>query len=122
MRRKLRILVVEDEALLAETLSDLLQDAGFEVAGPAHTVPSALDVIRSSIIDAAILDVRLFDELSYPVAYALEARSIPFLFLTAQRRLDLPPELQRYPFIEKPFHAAAIRHCLRELLAVTAKA
>jgi len=86
-----RVLVVEDEMLFAETLSGLLQDAGFEAAGPAGTIDSAMGVIETSTIDAAILDIRLYDELSYPVAYALRDRGIPFMFLTSYQTRDLRP-------------------------------
>ena len=66
-----RVLVVEDELLLAETLCDLMQDAGCEMVGPVSTVAAALRLIDQAPIDVAILDIRLLSEMSFPVAYAL---------------------------------------------------
>jgi DNA-binding response OmpR family regulator len=112
-----RVLVVEDEMLFAETLSGLLQDAGFEAAGPAGTIDSAMGVIETSTIDAAILDIRLYDELSYPVAYALRDRGIPFMFLTSYQTRDLPADLRRRPLVEKPFDPSMLVRRLRALLS-----
>ena len=89
------MLVVEDEALLAETLCDLLLGAGCQPVGPAANVAIALSLVETSRIDAAILDVRLMDEMSYAVAYALRARGIPLMFLTASERRHLPVGPQR---------------------------
>lgn len=111
-----RILVVEDEMLFAETLVGLLQDDGFSAAGPVRTVAGALSLVAGSTIDAAILDIRLFHELSYDVAYALKDRDIPFIFVTACRRLDLPRDLRSRPLLEKPFHPPALLQTLRAVL------
>ena len=116
MRQPARILVVEDEVLFAETLVGLLQDGGFSAAGPTATVAGALSIMSKSAIDAAILDIRLVQELSYHVAYALKDRGIPFVFVTACRRLDLPLDLRSRPLIEKPFHPPALLQTLREVL------
>jgi DNA-binding response OmpR family regulator len=116
VRERARILVVEDEMLFAETLVGLLEDDGFSAAGPARTVAGAMDIIESAAVDAALLDVRLIHELSYQVAYALRDRGIPFIFVTACRRLDLPLDLRSRPLVEKPFHPRALLHTLREVL------
>jgi DNA-binding response OmpR family regulator len=115
VRGKARILVVEDDLLLAETLSEHLLEWGFEPV-PAVSVDAALSLILESRIDAAFLDVRLRHELSYPVAYALRDRGIPFLFLTSYGRPDFPPDLRSFPLIEKPFQLRALRAALRSLL------
>jgi len=111
-----RILVVEDEMLLAEALSALLLQAGFEPIGPAVTVDRALRVLQASSIDAAILDIRLIGGLSYPLAYALRQRRLPFLFLSAYRQRDLPLDLRSERLIEKPFDTAELIQALNELL------
>lgn len=118
VRERARILVVEDETLFAETLVGLLEDGGFSAAGPARTVAGAMDIIESAAVDAALLDVRLVHELSYQVAYALRDRGIPFIFVTACGRLDLPLDLRSRPLVEKPFHPPALLHTLREVLPV----
>lgn len=118
VRERARILVVEDETLFAETLVGLLEDGGFSAAGPARTVAGALGIIDAVAVDAAILDIRLTHELSYQVAYALRDRGIPFIFVTACGRLDLPLDLRSRPLVEKPFHPPALLHTLREVLPV----
>src|SRR3954469_2978230 len=94
VRERARILVVEDEMLFAETLVGLLEDGGFSTAGTAGTVARAMGIIETAKVDAAILDIRLDHERSYQVAYALSDRGIPFIFVTACGRLDLPPDLR----------------------------
>jgi DNA-binding response OmpR family regulator len=116
VRERARILVVEDETLFAETLVGLLEDGGFSAAGPTGTVAGAMDIMETAPVDAAILDIRLVQELSYQVAYALRDRGIPFIFVTACRRLDLPPDLRSRPFVEKPFPPRALLHTLRTVL------
>lgn len=110
-----RVLIVEDEAMLAETLCDLLLEAGCEPVGPAANVAVALGLIESSRIDAAILDVRLMDEMSFAVAYALRARGIPLMFLTASQRGELPADLSDEVLIEKPFKAPMLIETVRRM-------
>ena len=103
-----RVLVVEDESLLAETLCDLMQDAGCEPIGPAATVAAALRLIDKAAIDVAVLDIRLLSEMSFPVAYALRRRGIPLLFLTSYAQHQLPDDLADALVIEKPFSPPAL--------------
>ena len=110
-----RVLVVEDEALLAETLCDLLLGAGCQPVGPAANVAIALSLVETSRIDAAILDVRLMDEVSFDVAYALRARGIPLMFLTASHRGELPADLCDEVLIEKPFKAPLLIETVRRM-------
>jgi CheY-like chemotaxis protein len=110
-----QVLVVEDETLLAETLCDLVLKAGCEPVGPAANVAVALSLVETSKIDAAILDVRLMDEMSFAVAYALRARGIPLMFLTAYQRRDLPADLCDEILIEKPFKAPLLIETVRRM-------
>lgn len=116
VRERARILVVEDEMLFAETLVGLLEDGGYSAAGPTGTVAGAMGIMEAAPVDAAILDIRLVQEFSYQVAYALRDRGIPFIFVTACRRLDVPLDLRSRPFVEKPFHPRALLHTLRKVL------
>jgi len=76
-----RILVVEDEYLIAMTLRDGLESLGYVVLGPVPSIEKAIDTIASDPdIDAAILDINLGGAMAYPVADALLARNIPFVF------------------------------------------
>jgi DNA-binding response OmpR family regulator len=110
-----RVLVVEDESLLAETLCDLMQDAGCEPVGPAATVAEALRLIDQGRIDVALLDIRLEREMSYPVAHALRSRGIPWLFLTSYQQRQLPDDLGDAILVEKPFSPPALVELVRRL-------
>lgn len=77
-----RILVVEDEFLIATVLCDQLQDADAVVVGPAITVRQAMQYIEDHEIEAAILDMNLNGQWSDPIAEELKARKIPFVFTT----------------------------------------
>lgn len=110
-----RVLVVEDEPLLAETLCDLMRDAGCEPVGPAATVTEALSLIEQGAIDVALLDIRLKRETSFPVARALRQRGIPWLFLTSYQQHTLPDDLADAILVEKPFSPPALVEVVRRL-------
>ena len=78
-----RVLVVEDEFLLADDLTRSLHAEGAVVVGPVPTVEQALNLLQGGGVDAAVLDVNLRDSVIYPVLRALEEREIPFLLTTA---------------------------------------
>jgi CheY-like chemotaxis protein len=100
----LRILVVEDMLLVAETIADLLQSCGCEVVGPVSRVQRALSLAREAALDGAVLDVNLAGELSFPVATALDERRIPFVFLTGYDDASVfPPHFRATPQLGKPF-------------------
>lgn len=100
----LRLLVVEDEYMVAEHIGMLLQDLGCEVAGFATTVAEALDLVRSVALDGVLLDGNLNGDSSGPVAVELRARAIPFLVATGYGKLELDAEaLNGAPRLAKPF-------------------
>ena len=80
--REHRVLIVEDEIVIAIDLVGILLDAGAQIVGPAMSVPEALSLIETHEITAAILDVNLGKEDSLPVAQCLEAAGKPFVFHT----------------------------------------
>ena len=84
-----RILVVEDEALIAVMVEDMLMEMGSDVVGPAATIDAALALARVEEIDAAILDVNVRGERIDPVADALMARGVPVLFATGYGEVKL---------------------------------
>src|SRR6266850_2014306 len=98
-----RILVVEDEAVEALMLEDLLAEAGCVVIGPAGTTESALTLIEQKAIDCAVLDVKLLDGQVYPVADTLAARGVPFVFATAYEADALASRYAKAPRIEKVY-------------------
>lgn len=86
---KKRILVVEDEVLLAMELEEALQDAGFEVLGPAGSVSQALNLLGVSRPDAAVLDVTLNGKKVTPVAMLLNSLGVPFVLASASDDSEL---------------------------------
>jgi len=84
-----RILVVEDEALIAVMVEDMLIEMGGEVVGPAGAVDDALELARTEVLDAAVLDVNVRGQRIDPVAEALMARGVPLLFATGYGEVKL---------------------------------
>ncbi len=112
----LKLLLVEDEYVLALGLSDALADLGAVVVGPVATVEDALALVeRVPEIDGAVLDVNLGREVAYPVADALLARGIPFFFATANERACLPERFAAVPVCGKPFRVDTFREAVAAL-------
>lgn len=84
-----RILVVEDEALIAVMVEDMLTEMGSVVVGPAATIEQALALARTGEIDGAVLDVNVRGERIDPVAEALAERGVPMLFATGYGEVRL---------------------------------
>ncbi len=98
-----RVLLVEDQFLIAEPMADALREAGYAVTGPLPTVSEALLAAVTEDLDAAVLDINLEDAFVWPAARALQARGIPFVFTTGYAdTMRPPPELADTPWIEKP--------------------
>lgn len=110
-----RILLVEDEAVIAFAVEDMLLDLGCTVVGPAFRLDEARRMAVADEIDAAILDVNLNDQRSYAVAEELARRSIPFLFATgyAEGGIDWPQEAELLP---KPYRRDQVQTALERLL------
>lgn len=106
----LRLLLVEDEHLLALCLFELLEDLGVQVLGPVKCVSDALDLIdRAPELDAAILDVNLAGEAVFPVADRLRARRVPFAFASGHDPALMPSRFRDVPICRKPLDEAAVR-------------
>lgn len=99
----LRILVVEDEWLLATIVEEYLNNLGCEVVGSAARLEDALEKARTLSFDIALLDVNLAGTPSFPVAEMLRERNVPFLFVTAYGLSALPVALRDTPVLAKPF-------------------
>jgi DNA-binding response OmpR family regulator len=97
-----RVLVVEDEYLVAEDVRRWLQDRGAEVIGPAARIARARSLIASHRIDAAVLDINVAGELVFPAADALSERRIPFLFMSAFDRSIIPARFAHVQLLQKP--------------------
>jgi DNA-binding response OmpR family regulator len=111
-----RILVVDDEVLIAEMLGDWLIDLGYEVAGPAYSVDRALAVIaQGDPLDGAILDVTLGGGDSYPIAEELRRRRVQFVFVTGHDALA--PQFHGATTLTKPFDFDALKATLAKCCA-----
>ena len=103
-----KVLVVEDEFVVAMTMEDVLLAAGYGVLGPSANVRQALSRLREETPDIAVLDVNLGGERVFPVADALAARRIPFIFVTGYERPDLPAAHAARPVLNKPCQPCAL--------------
>jgi CheY-like chemotaxis protein len=117
-----RILIVEDEPMVAWVLDDMLSDFGCTVIGAANRIEEALAMIPAHNIEAAVLDVNLRSVMSYPVADMLVARSVPFLFTSGYARTRLLEAYRVFPYLLKPYHRTAMREALLELFAPSVRA
>lgn len=113
-----RILVVEDEMLVAMEIESLLETHGCIVIGPAPTVRQACDLLSAGDLDAALLDLNLGGEPATPVARELRARSVPFVVVSgyggSQRKA---PEIADAVQVEKPFDHTTLLRSLAEAMA-----
>lgn len=99
----LRVLVVEDNFLLADLIADTLRRYGCVVVGPAGDVAMAVKLAREAELDGAVLDLNLFGEFCFPVAAALAERDVPYLFLTGyDTKHVIPPEYRSIRRLSKP--------------------
>lgn len=110
-----RILVVEDEAIVALWLADVLAIAGAVVIGPTGSVREALVLAERESLDCAVLDYKLPDGTTAPVADLLAARDVPFVFATGYDVGPLDPKYLDRPRVEKVF---ATEELLRAILSV----
>ena len=117
--RDRRILLVEDEELVALELSTELSLLGWAIVGPASTLNEAQSLLSSNV-DAAVLDVNLRGRSIYPLAEALEERDVPFLFCTGYEMVDPEGRFPDVPVIRKPAHPAAVSAALADLLKARA--
>jgi CheY-like chemotaxis protein len=114
-----KVLVVEDEMIVVWLLEDMLVDLGCAIVGPANSVNQALAMIDAEAFDAAVLDVNLDGQMSYPVADALTARGMPFVFSTGYDKDTLRDGYRTFPVLQKPFHRSELGDALAKLLTPT---
>ncbi len=110
-----RILVVEDEFMIAMLLEDMLTELECIVAGVVAKPADALQLISTTKVDAAVLDVNLDGVDSFGVAAALGERQIPFVFATGYGGSRLTPEFAHYPVIQKPYRLEELSGALHQL-------
>jgi CheY-like chemotaxis protein len=110
-----RILIVEDEPILAIALQDMLESFGYEVVGPAFRVAPALALAAGAAIDGAILDVNMGEGDSYGIARRLDGRNIPYLFATGYGRDGLDPGHEAALVLQKPYREKEVEAALGRL-------
>ena len=114
-----RVLVVEDESLVAMLLETILEDMGCTPVGPAANIDDGLKMATDGEpLDAALLDVNVAGRQVFPVAEALKARGVPFVFSTGYGEGGLPDEWRGQATIQKPFTEAAVRDALMAAMGV----
>lgn len=115
-----RILVLEDEYVIASEVEHCLRKAGADVEGPWPTAAQALAALNQpgNLIDAGVLDINLgHGGTAYPVAARLDSLGVPFLFTTGNTLSEAEPASQDHPRLEKPVSARALLKAVQELLA-----
>jgi CheY-like chemotaxis protein len=112
----LRILVVEDEAIVAMMLEDILTELGHHVVGPIHRVNKALEIAQNDPIDIALLDVQVAGTEVYAVAERLAERRIPFVFTTGYGKRGLRESFSGRPVLQKPFSVKSLSDILTTII------
>ena len=112
----MRILVVEDELMIRMLLEDMLGELGYTVAAEAARIEEALDAAKNADFDIAILDVNLNGQPISPVADALVARGMPFVFATGYGERGLPEPYRDRRTLKKPFQMDGLKQMLKTAL------
>ena len=111
-----RVLILDDELLIAMLLHNWLEELGYEPIGPANTVAQAVALVENDRPDAAILDVSLHKTDCYPAADVLKARNTPFAFGTGRDEQTIAPRHADVPMLRKPYDKTALELVMGELL------
>lgn len=115
------IFIVEDESLVAILIEDLLEDLGCKVAGVASRLEEAVEKLSALSFDAAIIDINLNGNQTYPLAELLREKGRPFVFSTGYGTATLPKGMNGVPLISKPFDLHDLEKALTSALATTAQ-
>lgn len=108
-------LIVEDESLVALLIEEAITEIGLPTLGPVNRVAKAIQLIGTRPPDGALLDVNLAGEPVYPVADALIAKGIPFVFLTGYGEAGIRADYKGYPVLQKPFSIEQVQSVLKQL-------
>ena len=118
----LRLIVVEDEAIVAMLLEDMLEELGCKVVDWAGTVPAALSLAETAEMDGALLDVNVGGTMVYSVAETLAARGIPFVFVTGYGPSHRAAA--RFPHaavLKKPFEQVQLERVIKDAFLTNEK-
>ena len=112
-----KVLVVEDEMMIAMLIEDMLDEFGCKLVGPATNVPRALELIGKEQVEIAVLDLNLDGKDTYAIADALRQKNVPFIFATGYGSTGMRPEYSDRPVLQKPFQAIDLETALAQALA-----
>src|SRR5215212_1978944 len=118
--QKCRVLVVEDEALVAMLIEDMIHDSGDEMVGSACRLSDALVLAQETQADVALLDINLGAALAYPVADVLRQRGVPIVFTTGYGSAGLGERFQDRPILDKPFDQHSLEKAIHAILSSNA--
>jgi CheY-like chemotaxis protein len=104
-----KLLLVEDDFMIARALGRVVRLLGAEVVGPAATIAHATELAGTAEFDCALLDIDLRGVKAYTVADILTRRGMPFAFLTGYSQIDIPKDYKHVPLLEKPVSLHALR-------------
>jgi CheY-like chemotaxis protein len=114
----LRVMILEDDALVAMALEDMLSELGCVIACSVGAVADAAQALRECAIDVAVLDIRAGGSPTYPIADALTARGVPFCFSTGYLFARIDPRYSGHLYLSKPYRpdtlAQTLRFCLSQ--------
>jgi DNA-binding response OmpR family regulator len=112
-----KVLIVEDEYMLADDLGRFLAAHGAEVIGPAKTLEAGMLLASASALDCAVLDVNLRGESVLDLARLLDVKGVPIVFTTGYDQEVLPPELRRQRFVSKPLNLERLLSAVSDVFA-----
>ena len=112
-----RILILEDEPLIAMMLADWIDELGHEIVGPVHAIDTALAAVTSQSFDAAIIDINIGYQQSYPVADVLVTRQLPFAFATGDSPDSIEERFTGCSTLAKPYDFDTFQRVVDNLLA-----
>lgn len=110
-----RVLLVEDQYLVAEELRRMVQSLGGEVVGPVPRAQPALELIEREHVDLALLDINLGPDDAYPLATELMRRKAPFLFVTGAEPWVIPEAFRDIPRLDKPVTSKLLADAVQRL-------
>ncbi len=113
----MKILLIEDEPMIAMLLEDFVDMLDHEAAGPAETVEAALAAVSDGGFDAAIMDINLNGQKAWDVAGAMRAASIPFAISSGAADSEIPADYAHAPLLKKPYTLADVEDVLKQLQA-----
>jgi CheY-like chemotaxis protein len=117
-----RILIVEDESLIAMMLEEWVVELGHVAVGPASTVSQALALLDGTGCDAAIIDYNLKDETAEAISDSLKAKKVPFAFASGDHAMERDERFRSYPMLSKPYVFEHLDGILAQLLDGKARA